>query len=61
MRDAGLAPDDDEVTHRADIEVSLEGDDARTVAKLLDGFDDLDDTQNVYSNADLPADAYEYE
>lgn len=59
MRDADVGPDDDEVTQRADVEVSLEGGDAQTVAKLLDAFDDLDDTQSVYSNADLSADAYE--
>jgi transcriptional/translational regulatory protein YebC/TACO1 len=28
------------------------------VAKLLAWLDDLDDVQNVYSNADLSADAY---
>ena len=30
----------------------------RSVAKLLDWLEDLDDVQNVYSNADLPAEAY---
>ena len=59
MRDAGLEPDDAEVTQRADTEVSLAGEDARTVARLLDSLDDMDDSQNIYSNADLPADAYE--
>ncbi|MGA7297344.1 MAG: YebC/PmpR family DNA-binding transcriptional regulator [Rhodanobacteraceae bacterium] len=59
MREAGLEPDDSEVTQRADIEVSLAGEDARTVARLLDSLDDMDDSQNIYSNADLPADAYE--
>lgn len=59
MRDAGLEPDDAEVTQRADIEVSLDGDDARTVANLLDNLDDMDDSQNIYSNADLPPDAFE--
>ncbi|KGI77020.1 YebC/PmpR family DNA-binding transcriptional regulator [Oleiagrimonas soli] len=55
---AGLEPDDAEITQRADVEVALEGEDAQTVAKLLDYLEDLDDSQNVYSNADLPADAY---
>jgi YebC/PmpR family DNA-binding regulatory protein len=55
---AGMQPDDAEITQRADIEVALEGEDAQTVAKLLDFLEDLDDSQNVYSNADLPAEAY---
>ncbi|RAP59474.1 YebC/PmpR family DNA-binding transcriptional regulator [Oleiagrimonas sp. MCCC 1A03011] len=55
---AGLEPDDAEITQRADVEVALEGEDAQTVAKLLDFLEDLDDSQNVYSNADLPAEAY---
>ncbi len=55
---AGLEPDDAEITQRADVEVSLEGEEAQTVAKLLDFLEDLDDSQNVYSNADLPAEAY---
>ena len=59
MLKAGLTPDDAEVTQRADIEVALEGEEAKVVARLLDSLDDLDDTQNMYSNADLPADAYE--
>ncbi len=55
---AGLEPDDAEITQRADVEVSLAGEEAQTVAKLLDFLEDLDDSQNVYSNADLPAEAY---
>ncbi len=56
--DAGLAPADAEVTMRADIEVALEGEAAQTVAKFLEWLDDLDDVQAVFSNADLPADAW---
>jgi len=55
---AGLQPDDAEITQRADLEVALEGEAAQTVARLLDMLEDLDDSQNVYSNADLPAEAY---
>jgi transcriptional/translational regulatory protein YebC/TACO1 len=29
------------------------------VAKMLDMLEDLDDVQNVYSNADLGADAFQ--
>ena len=56
---AGVTPDESEVTMRADNDIAVEGDTAKSVAKLLDWLDELDDTQNVYSNADLPADAYE--
>lgn len=59
MLEAGLKPDDSEVTQRSDIEVTLEGEEARTVARLLDSLEDMDDAQEIYSNADLPADAYE--
>ena len=59
MEAAGLTPDQAEVTMRADNEVAVEGDTARTVAKLLDWLEDLDDVQAVYSNADLGEEAYE--
>ena len=59
MEEAGLKPDEAELTWRADNDIAVEGDMAKTVVKLLDWLEDLDDVQNVYSNADLPADAYE--
>ncbi|MFA7444084.1 MAG: YebC/PmpR family DNA-binding transcriptional regulator, partial [Lysobacteraceae bacterium] len=59
MSAAGLAPDDAEVTFRAENDIAVEGDTAKAVAKMLERLEDLDDVQNVYSNADLPAEAYE--
>ncbi|MFC4727780.1 YebC/PmpR family DNA-binding transcriptional regulator [Coralloluteibacterium thermophilus] len=56
--DAGLAPDEAEVTLRADNDVAAEGDTARQIVKLLDWLEDIDDVQNVYHNADLGHDAY---
>ena len=56
---AGLKPDDAEVTYRADNDIAVEGDTAKAVAKMLERLEALDDSQNVYSNADLPADAYD--
>ena len=46
-----------EVTMRADNAVSVSGDEALKMQKLLDALEDLDDVQNVYHNAelDLPA------
>ncbi len=53
MLDAGLESEQAEVTMRAGVSSSLSLDDARKMVKLLDMLEDLDDTQNVYSNADI--------
>jgi YebC/PmpR family DNA-binding regulatory protein len=58
MQAAGLGADEAEVTMRADNDIAVEGDTAKQVVKLLEMLEDLDDVQNVYSNADLKADAY---
>lgn len=55
---AGLVPGEAEVTYRAENNVKVEGDTAKQVAKLLGWLEDLDDVQNVYSNAELGEDAY---
>jgi YebC/PmpR family DNA-binding regulatory protein len=59
MGKAGLVPAQAEVTFRADNDVAVGGEAAQSVAKLLDWLEDLDDVQNVYSNADLPPEAYQ--
>ena len=53
MESAGIAPDIAETTFRAENAIAVTGDTAESVAKLLAWLDDLDDVQNVYSNADL--------
>ena len=57
VRDALVAarfePDAAETTMRASTSVSLAGDDAATMMKLIDLLEDLDDVQDVYSNADI--------
>ena len=58
MEAAGLVADIAEVTYRADNDSPVSGDTAQQVIKLLRWLEDLDDVQNVYSNADLGADAY---
>ena len=58
MEAAGLKPDLAEVTMRADNDIAVEGDTAQQVAKLLRWLEDMDDVQNVYSNADLGDAAY---
>ena len=55
---AGLQPDAAGITMRADNDIAVEGDTAKAVAKLLDWLDDLDDVQDVYSNAAFGEDAY---
>ncbi|HSM10828.1 MAG TPA: YebC/PmpR family DNA-binding transcriptional regulator [Lysobacter sp.] len=55
---AGLQPEHSEVTLRADNDIAVSGDVAQAVVKLLDWLEDLDDVQNVYSNAELGEDAY---
>ena len=50
---AGLKAELAEVTMRADVSVSLAGDDAARMQKLLDVLEDLDDVQEVFHNAEL--------
>jgi YebC/PmpR family DNA-binding regulatory protein len=50
---AGLEPEQAEVTMRANSNSSLGLEDAQKMVKLLDMLEDLYDTQNVYSNADI--------
>ena len=52
---AGLKPDVAEVTMRPENTVTLEGEDAERMHKLLDVIEDLDDTQAVFHNAEMPA------
>ena len=52
MEAAGLAPELAEVSYRADNDIAVEGETAQQVAKLLAWLQDLDDVQNVYSNAE---------
>jgi len=54
MADAGLEPEQSEVTLRADNLSTLGVVEAERMLKLLDALEELDDTQNVYSNADFP-------
>jgi transcriptional/translational regulatory protein YebC/TACO1 len=51
---AGLEPDQAEVTMRASTNNVLAESDAEKMLRLLDALEDLDDVQNVYSNAEIP-------
>lgn len=50
---AGFTADHAEVTFRADNDIKVEGDAGIQVKKMLDMLEDLDDVQDVYSNAEL--------
>lgn len=50
---ANLIPDMAEVTMRASTSVELDADQAQTMLKLTDMLEDLDDVQEVYSNAEI--------
>jgi transcriptional/translational regulatory protein YebC/TACO1 len=52
---AGHAPAIAEVTMRAENDISVAGDTALQVRKLLAMLEDLDDVQAVYSNAEMGA------
>lgn len=57
LRTAGLEPDAQEVTMVPATCQHCDGELAEPVTKLIDALEELDDVQNVYSNADLAPDA----
>ncbi len=59
MTAAGVAPEESEITMRASLEVELDVETGRKVIAFLDILEDLDDTQAVYNNADIPDEAYD--
>ena len=54
MEKVGLKPESAEVTLRASTSVLLDKQHAEPVLELLDALENLEDVQNVYSNADFP-------
>ena len=55
---AGFVSEHSEVTMRASTDVELDAEQGEKFLKLLDVLEDLDDVQNVYHNAEIPAEAY---
>jgi len=53
LTSSGFAPHDADVTQRAAIAARLDGAAAAAMVSLLDTLEDLDDVQNVYSNAQV--------
>ena len=58
MKAANLTPENAEVTMRASLEAELDVETGQKVLRFLDALEDLDDTQDVYSNAAIPEEAY---
>ena len=54
---AGLVPDHAEVTMVPSSYCECDADGAQKVLRLIDALEDIDDVQNVFSNASFPADA----
>lgn len=54
LEDAGIEVEAAEITMLPDTMAALAGEDAEKVQRMLDALEDLDDVQDVYSNADLP-------
>ena len=59
MEEGGLTPANSEITMRASTEVELDVETGQKVLRFLDVLEDLDDAQAVYSNADIPEEAYD--
>lgn len=58
LEEAGLEIAGGEVTMVPSTTVPLDADGAASVLALVDMLEDLDDVQNVYTNADIPEDVY---
>ncbi|WP_336174961.1 YebC/PmpR family DNA-binding transcriptional regulator [Alloalcanivorax xenomutans] len=54
LKAGGLEPVDAEVTMHPSTSAEMDADTAETVGKMVDHLEDLDDVQNVYTNAEWP-------
>ncbi len=59
MAAAGLRPDTAELTMRASTNAELGVKEATSMVKLIETLEDLDDVQQVYTNADIPDEVLE--
>lgn len=55
LTEAGIEYESDEAGFVPSMQVELDVDNARKFMKLYDALEDLDDVQNIYSNADMSA------
>ncbi|KHF24359.1 YebC/PmpR family DNA-binding transcriptional regulator [Solemya velum gill symbiont] len=56
---AGHEPDNAEVTFSAENNTPVTADDAEKLMKMIDTLEDLDDVQDVFTNADIPDEVLE--
>ncbi len=61
MIDAGLEPEESDLTMRPQTSAEIGVDDAQKVLRLVDLLENSDDVQEVYTNAEIPEEAYEAE
>ena len=54
LDEAGLKPDFAEVVQRPASEATLDAEQAEKVVRLIDALEELDDVQDVFTNASLP-------
>ena len=59
MLAGGMEPEQAEITMRAANNVALDANDAAKMVRLFDMLEELDDVQNVYSNADISVEIME--
>ncbi len=59
MIDAGLEPEESDLTMRANANTVLDVEDGARVIRLIDMLESSDDVQEVYFNAEIPEQAYE--
>ncbi|WP_196141022.1 YebC/PmpR family DNA-binding transcriptional regulator [Aliikangiella sp. G2MR2-5] len=59
LAEKGLLAEAGEVTMLPSTQADIDVDTAVKVLNLIDRLDDLDDTQNIYHNAEIPEEAYE--
>ena len=55
---ANLTPEETDITMRGQNDIELSGDDAARMQKILDMLEDLDDVQQVYTNAVMDVESY---
>lgn len=51
LKEAGFEPEMDEIVQRASLEVELDEEASEKVMRLIDALEELDDVQNVFTNA----------
>ncbi len=59
LKAVNLQPDEAEITERADTLMPVDVEAGQKLLKFLDVLEELDDTQDVWSNADIPSEAYD--